>query len=190
MNLETKLEPRLWDAVRTSIEGRRFSNAVLDAVHFLSDVIRERSGLEGDGVGLIGAAFGGASPKLKVNRLQTESEQNVQKGIESLLRGVYQAIRNPRSHGMHVDEERDAVAIILFLDYLLRIVDQSRSPSPYRSLSDVSSILTSSRRSDMLNSWSGRYLRKDALPPAEKFSRDALARMQANCGSSSDVSSM
>ncbi len=128
MNLETKLEPRLWDAVRTSIEGRRFSNAVLDAIHFLSDVIRERAGLEGDGVALIGAAFGGASPKLKVNRLQTESEQNVQKGIESLLRGVYQAIRNPRSHGTHEDEERDAVAIILFLDYLLRIVDQSRSP--------------------------------------------------------------
>jgi uncharacterized protein (TIGR02391 family) len=128
MNLETKLEPRLWDAVRTSLEGRHFSNAVLDAVHFLSDVIRERSGLEGDGVALIGAAFGGASPKLKVNRLQTESEQNVQRGIESILRGVYLAIRNPRSHGAHEDEERDAVAIILFLDYLLRIVDQSHSP--------------------------------------------------------------
>jgi uncharacterized protein (TIGR02391 family) len=128
MNLETKLESRLWEAVRVSAEARQFTNAVLDGIHFLSDVIRERSGLEGDGASLVGQAFGGASPKLKVNRLQTESEQNVQRGVEALLRGVYQAIRNPRSHGVSQDDERDATAILLFLDYLLRIVDESKSP--------------------------------------------------------------
>ena len=77
---------------------------------------------------MIGAAFGGASPKLKVNRLQTESKQNVQRGMEALLRGIYQAIRNPRSHGVSRDDEGDALAIILFVDYLLRIVDQARVP--------------------------------------------------------------
>jgi len=118
----------MWEAVQSSFEARNFSSAILDAIHLLSDVIRDRSGLESDGVQLIGAAFGGSSPKLKVNRLQTESELNVQKGIESLLRGVYQAVRNPRSHGAVTDDERDAVAILLFLDYLLRVVDQSRSP--------------------------------------------------------------
>jgi uncharacterized protein (TIGR02391 family) len=128
MNLETRLEPRLWEAVRGSIEARQFTNAVQDAIHFLSDVIRERSGLEGDGVALIGQAFGGNSPKLKVNRLQSESDQNVQRGVEALLRGIYQAIRNPRSHGAITDDERDATAIVLFLDYLLRIVDKSKSP--------------------------------------------------------------
>lgn len=128
MNLETRLDVRLWDAISESMEARKFSTAVLDSIHMLSDVIRERSGLEGDGVALAGAAFGGTKPKLKVNRLQTESEQNVQRGIEAILRGIYQAIRNPRSHGIHEDNERDAVAIILFVDYLLRLVDQSRSP--------------------------------------------------------------
>jgi uncharacterized protein (TIGR02391 family) len=128
MNLETRLEPRLWEAIRTSAEGRNFKAAVLDGIHLLSDVIRERSGADGDGVALVGAAFGGNNPKLKVNRLQTESEQNVQKGIEAMLRGLYQAIRNPLSHGTHLDSERDSEAILLFVDYLLRIVDQSRSP--------------------------------------------------------------
>ena len=128
MNLETRLDPRLWEAVRTSLEARKFTGAVLDAIHLLSDLIRERSGLEGDGVALIGAAFGGASPKLKVNRLQTESEQNVQRGAEALLRGLYQAVRNPRSHGACQDDERDAVSILLFVDYLLRVVDRTRSP--------------------------------------------------------------
>ncbi len=128
MNLETKLDRRLWDAIRSSVEGRNFKSAVLDAIHVLTDVIRERSGLEGDGVALVGAAFGGSSPKLKVNRLQTESERNVQSGTEAMLRGLYQAIRNPRSHEQFLDNDRDAQAIILFIDYLLRIVDQSRSP--------------------------------------------------------------
>jgi uncharacterized protein (TIGR02391 family) len=128
MNLETKLEPKLWEAVRASLEARNFTAAILDGMHLLSDVIRERSGLEGDGVSLVGAAFGGSSPKLKVNRMQTESQQNEQRGVEALLRGLYQAIRNPRSHGAHRDEERDADAILLFVGYLLRIVDQSRNP--------------------------------------------------------------
>jgi uncharacterized protein (TIGR02391 family) len=128
MNLETSLDPRLWEAIRASVEARKFTGAILDAIYLLSDVIRERSGLEGDGVPLIGSAFGGPSPKLKVNRLQTESEQNVQRGVEALLRGLYQAIRNPRSHGVSEDDERDADALLLFVDYLLRVVDKSRSP--------------------------------------------------------------
>jgi uncharacterized protein (TIGR02391 family) len=128
MNLETRLLPPLWEAVRASVEARNFSSSVLDSIHHLSEVIRERSGLEGDGVALVGAAFGGSAPKLKVNRLQTESDENVQRGVEALLRGVYQAIRNPRSHGAHQDDERSATAIILFVDHLLRIVDQSRAP--------------------------------------------------------------
>lgn len=128
MNLETRLDSRLWEVVRSSLEARNYTAAILDAIHLLTDIIRERSGLEEDGVALIGSAFGGASPKLKVNRLQTESEQNVQRGTEALLRGVYQAIRNPRSHGAYHDDERTAETILLFIDYLLRIVDQSRSP--------------------------------------------------------------
>ncbi len=76
MNLETKLDPRLWDAIRTSHENRNFTGAILDAMYFLSDLIRERTGLESDGVALVGQAFGGSSPKLKVSPLQTESDWN------------------------------------------------------------------------------------------------------------------
>lgn len=110
------------------MEAGKFTAAILDSLHLLSEVIRDKSGLEGDGVALVGSAFGGASPKLKVNRLQTESEQNIQRGTEALLRGIYQAIRNPRSHGPFVDDASDAYAIIMFVDYLLRLVDRSKSP--------------------------------------------------------------
>jgi hypothetical protein len=88
MNLETALDPKLWEAVRTSFQAGNYSAAILDAIHHLSDVVREKSDLEGDGVALVGSALGGTVPRLKVNNLRTESEQNIQRGVEALLRGV------------------------------------------------------------------------------------------------------
>ena len=101
---------------------------ILDSIHFLSQLVRDRSGLEVDGVALVGEAFGGSNPKLKVNSLQTESDKNVQKGVEQLLRGIYQGIRNPRSHEKYNDSSDDAEAIVLFINYLVRIIDRSKSP--------------------------------------------------------------
>jgi uncharacterized protein (TIGR02391 family) len=128
MNLETKLDPRVWDAVRESYEARNFTNAILDAMYFLSDLLRERTGLESDGVALVGEAFGGSSPKLKVNALQSESDKSVQKGVEQLLRGIYQAVRNPRSHGKINDTEDDSQAIVLFINYLVKLISESKAP--------------------------------------------------------------
>ena len=82
MNLETRLPADLWDAVRMNYEKRNFKGAILDSFYFLSDLLRKKSGAEGDGAVLIGQALGGATPKIKLNRLQSESEWNVQKGVE------------------------------------------------------------------------------------------------------------
>jgi len=78
MNLESKIEERLWKMIQNSYEDRNYTGAIHDAIYFLSDLIREKSGLESDGVSLIGQAFGGKSPKLKVNKLQSESDKNIQ----------------------------------------------------------------------------------------------------------------
>ena len=128
MNLEGKISERLWTEVKSNYEARNFTTAVLNSIYFLSDLIREKTGLETDGASLVGQAFGGKNPKLKINKLQTESEQNVQQGIEQVLRGVYQAFRNPRSHGKYTDNQEDADSIIVFIDYLVRVIDQSKSP--------------------------------------------------------------
>lgn len=128
MNLEGKISERLWTEVKGNYDARNFTTAVLDSIYFLSDLIREKTGLEADGVSLVGQAFGGKNPKLKINKLQTESEQNVQQGIEQILRGVYQAFRNPRSHEKYTDNQEDADSIIVFIDYLVRVIDQSKSP--------------------------------------------------------------
>src|SRR6266403_1765987 len=98
MDLESRIDKRLWNAIESSYQDRNYTTAILDSIHFVSQLIRDKSGLESDGQPLAGDAFGGPNPRLKVNSLQTESDRNVQKGVEALLRGLYQAIRNPRSH--------------------------------------------------------------------------------------------
>lgn len=127
MNLETRLPAELWEAVRINYEKRNFTGAVLDAFYFLSDLLRKKSGAEGDGSSLIGHAFGGVAPKIKLNKLQSESEWNVQKGVEQLLRGFYQAVRNPRSHEKTNDTEEDAQTLITFIGYLVRHIDQAKA---------------------------------------------------------------
>ena len=126
MNLETKLAEPLWAAIETAYQSRNYTSAILDAIYYLGDFIREKTGLQSDGVLLVGQAFGGKSPKLRVNKLQTQSEWDIQKGTASLLTGLYQGIRNPRSHEKHPDTKEDADAIILFVDYLLRIIGASK----------------------------------------------------------------
>jgi Protein of unknown function (Hypoth_ymh) len=59
---------------------------------------------------------------------ETETDWSIQQGIEQILRGMYQALRNPRSHSKFSDTQEDADAIILFLNYILKQVDHSKSP--------------------------------------------------------------
>ena len=127
MNIETAVSEYLWGEIKQNYEEGRFTDAIKDCIMHLSNVIREKSNVEGDGVQLIGDAFGGIAPKIQVTKLKSENDKNVQRGVEALLRGIYQAVRNPRSHDRISDSQRDADAIILFVDYLLRIINQSQS---------------------------------------------------------------
>jgi len=128
MDLQPRLDARLWKAIQGAYESHTYTTAILDSVHFLGQLIRDKSGLESDGVALVGAAFGGVDPKLKTTKLQTDTDKNIQQGTLQLLSGIYQGIRNPRSHGKHSDSADDADAIVLFVNYLIKIIDNSKTP--------------------------------------------------------------
>lgn len=125
-HIKQHIEERLWNFIKRSYNSEDYKNAILDSIQFVGDVIREKSGLDNDGNQLIGNAFGGSSPKIKLNKLKTESEKNIQKGIESILRGIYSAYRNPRSHSKVNDSEQDAFEIIIFINHLLKLIDKSK----------------------------------------------------------------
>ncbi len=95
-------------------------------MHHVTGLLRDRSGVDGDGASLVGQALGGDTPKLLLNPFQTETERNVQKGIEQILRGFYMAIRNPRSHEKMQDSKQDAEAILCFIDYISKMLTLSR----------------------------------------------------------------
>lgn len=128
MNLQTHIRSNLWLAISSTYEAKNYCHAILDAMHHLSNILREKAGVDGDGVSLVGQALGGNSPKLRVNKLQTETERNIQKGLEQILRGLYQGIRNPRSHEQYEDSQSSADAIIYFIDYLLGVLEESEEP--------------------------------------------------------------
>lgn len=126
MNLQTHITSELWESLASAYDSGNYSHAVLEAMHHLTTVLRERSGAEGDGVALVGQALGGDAPKLLINAFQSETDRNVQRGIEQVLRGIYLSIRNPRSHEQMTDTQQDADAIIHFIDYILRILTSSK----------------------------------------------------------------
>lgn len=128
MNLQTHIKNNLWLAIQSTYESGNYSHAIVDAMHYLSNVLRDKTGVDGDGKSLVGQALGGDSPRLRINKLQTETEKNEQQGIESILRGMYQAIRNPRSHEQIEDKQETADAIIYFINYLLSIIERSEEP--------------------------------------------------------------
>jgi uncharacterized protein (TIGR02391 family) len=128
VNLETTIRQDLWEAVKDTYQASNYRHSVIDAMHHLTDILRAKSNLDGDGVELVNGALGGKSPILKVNRLETETERKTQEGIAHILRGLYLGIRNPRSHEQWEDTGETADAIIHFISYLLDIIDKSEEP--------------------------------------------------------------
>jgi uncharacterized protein (TIGR02391 family) len=128
MNLDTLIQPDLWQDISNSYEAGNYRNSILDAMHYLTNILREKTGIDADGASLVGQALGGDSPKLKINKLQTESERDEQNGIMQILIGLYKGIRNPRSHEQKEDTENEADPIIYFIDYITKIINASKPP--------------------------------------------------------------
>lgn len=128
MNLEPQIQAELWAAIQSNYERQNYTGAIQDAMYFLSESLRQKSGGEGDGIALVNQALAGENPRVKLNKLQSESEKNIQVGVAQILRGVFQGIRNPRSHEKFEDSARDADAIIIFVDYLLRQLETASLP--------------------------------------------------------------
>lgn len=162
MNLRAEISPKLWDAVSAPYESANYSHAILEGMHCLTDLLREKAGVDGDGPQLVGQALGGDTPKIKLNNLLTESEKNHQKGFENIIRGLYQAIRNPRSHGPHSDDKKTADTIIHFLSYIVEQIEQSKTSF------DLNAFLQQLLDDDFVQSTKYAELLVQELPPLRR----------------------
>jgi len=127
MDLNDIVSKDICSIIKDKYDNKLYSDAILDSIKYLTNLIRKKSKIDADGASLIGQAFGGQSPKIKINKMETTSEKDEQKGYEQILRGIYCGIRNPRAHEQYQDIKEVADSIIIFINYLAEMIKSTKS---------------------------------------------------------------
>lgn len=126
MEIERRLRSDLWKVIQAHYERNDFTEAVRDAVFHMSEVLREKSGIEDkDGTRLVEAALLGSNPAILVNKNETTTEKDFQQGIGFAFKGIMQSVRNPLSHESLQYTQDEAEGLILYINFLLNQVDKS-----------------------------------------------------------------
>lgn len=129
MNLKSLISEDLWSSIKDTYEAGNYSHAINDGMIHLSNKLREKGDVDGDGVDLVNKTLSLNSPKIKLNKLQTKTDKVIQEGFYYLVRGLYQAIRDPRSHESHADindTKETANSILLFINFILGNIEQAK----------------------------------------------------------------
>ena len=133
------LHPRVTAASYAHFRAGHFRDAVLNSIVAIFDLIRERTGLDKDGMELITETFSLLRPRLIFSTLDYESGRNDQKGFIQILQGVYQGVRNPKAHTLTINPSQNVAAqYLVFSSLLCRRVEEAQ-------LFDESSINTETK---------------------------------------------
>ena len=123
------MKEELKESIKMHYENKDYTEVVRDAIMCLMNEIRKKSDLQdNDGVDLINKAFSENNPLIKINKMQTQTEKNKQRGITDLSRGIVEYFRNPMSHAKQNYSKEIADAILIIIDkVLLEEIMQSKS---------------------------------------------------------------
>ena len=105
-----------------------YFHCVLEATKSVAQKIRDKSGIEGDGVSIVDQAFSVNTPLLALNTLRSESEQSEQKGFANLIKGVFGTFRNVLAHAPKISwavDRTDAMDALTILSYIHRRLDEA-----------------------------------------------------------------
>lgn len=121
------LHPSISEKVYKQYTDGHYRDAVLNSIVAVFDLIRERTGLDLDGVELVGKVFSLEEPYLILSDVKTKSGQSDQKGFIQILSGAYTGIRNPKAHSLiHSLDEIKAAQYLIFSSLLARRVMESK----------------------------------------------------------------
>jgi uncharacterized protein (TIGR02391 family) len=125
-NFRALLHPAVSRHALPHFDAGHLREAVLNGVLAVFDLLRERTGLDGDGAVLVSQALSLENPKLIFSELSTESGRNDQKGFLQILQGAYLGIRNPKAHSLRHDlTEFAAAQYLIFASLLARRIEEA-----------------------------------------------------------------
>ena len=93
-----QMHPEVLKYCRVELLQDNYFHAVFEAAKGLAQRIRDMSAVQTDGAALVDRVFSVERPILAINTLQSEAEKSEHKGIASLLKGCFAAVRNPLAH--------------------------------------------------------------------------------------------
>ena len=126
MKIDIKIREDLWKAIQAHYERNDYTEAVRDAVFYMSEVLRGKGSIEDkDGSKLVDAALLGNNPAILVSKNETTTEKDFQQGIGFAFKGIMQSVRNPLSHESFQYTQDEAEVLILYINFLLNQVDKS-----------------------------------------------------------------
>ena len=126
MKIDIKIREDLWKAIQAHYERNDYTEAVRNAVFYMSEVLRGKGSIEDkDGSKLVDAALLGNNPAILVSKNETTTEKDFQQGIGFAFKGIMQSVRNPLSHESFQYTQDEAEVLILYINFLLNQVDKS-----------------------------------------------------------------
>ncbi len=121
------LHPKILEASRKLYVDKHYSSAILEAYKAVFNELKQLTGIRNlDGKKLAEKVFAIENPVIKLSALETESEQDEQKGFMLLLAGAALGIRNPKAHDMIVQKDpRRTLEYLSFASLLLSRIDEN-----------------------------------------------------------------
>ncbi|HEX3052538.1 MAG TPA: TIGR02391 family protein [Aggregatilineaceae bacterium] len=105
------------------------ARAVEEAYKYLNNLVKRKVGETADGSPLMQSVFSAKNPKLKLNSLSNQSENDEQTGLMNIFAGAMMGIRNPRAHEHDwEDTELHALQLLTLANYLVERVEQATKP--------------------------------------------------------------
>jgi uncharacterized protein (TIGR02391 family) len=117
-------------ATRSRFVSEHYADAVEAAVKALNECVRERSGSTEDGDPLMTSVFSEKKPKLRLNRMRTDSDRSEQRGHMMMCQGVVAAWRNPRAHSTEFEDSPEKT--LMMLEHIQHLIEVTRRATKTR----------------------------------------------------------
>jgi len=132
---EYRFHPEIEQVSGPLFRDGHYKQAALEAYILVIDRLKQASGLPDDGDRLMNRAFGcdNQDPIIRFNSLQTEAEQDEQRGIMYLFKGIV-GLRNSKAHSNRLfNDPFRAQEYLAMASLLLRLLEISPSGAGQRS---------------------------------------------------------